>query len=93
MLSPNPHNQPQVIAPYLIILRVAKQRALTSERITSGTGNLGSIQFRSQGTTDSDGLFADGDPTSPVHDLGEVGGGAGDAIEERVVLGQDQNIL
>lgn len=58
--------------------------------ITSGAGDLGSIQFRGQETKDSDGLFVDGDPTTSIHDLDEVGGGAGDSIEERVAFGGDQ---
>ena len=47
----------QVIAPYLIILRVAKRRAITSESI-SGTAE--SIRFRSQAPTDGDGSLPDG---------------------------------
>lgn len=54
----------QVIAPYLVILRVAQRRALTSEMVTSGFNNVGSIQFRSQGTTDGDGSIPDHGPTS-----------------------------
>jgi hypothetical protein len=37
----------QVIAPFLIILRVADQSALTSKTIVSG--NMGSLHFRTQG--------------------------------------------
>ena len=42
----------QVIAPYLIIPRVAKRRALTSDSIS---GTTGSMRFRSQRSTDDDG--------------------------------------
>ena len=45
-LSSN-HSRDQVIAPFLIILRVANRRALTSHTIASG--NVGSIHFNSQG--------------------------------------------
>lgn len=37
----------QVIAPYLIVLRVADQSALTSKAVASG--NVGSMHFRTQG--------------------------------------------
>ena len=53
----------QVIAPFLIILRVADRRALTSETIVSG--NLGSIHFRSQGkSTVGNGPLRDEHPVS-----------------------------
>ena len=48
----------QVIAPYLIILRVAKRRELTSETIS---GSVGSLRFRSQVTTDGDESLPDED--------------------------------
>ena len=48
----------QVIAPYLIILRVAKRRELTSETIS---GSIGSIRFRSQLATDGDESLPDED--------------------------------
>ena len=58
------HSYVQVIAPFLIILRVANRRALTSDIITSRTG---SIHFRSQaGSTDYDLTLTDGDHTHPV---------------------------
>jgi hypothetical protein len=73
----------QVIAPYLIILRVAERREVTSELI-SGTAE--SICFRSHGTTDDDGTLPDGDPTSATEvsceTRDEPGAGAEDAIEE-----------
>ena len=41
------HDDEQVIAPFLIILRLANRSALTSDAIVSG--NIGTIEFRSQG--------------------------------------------
>ena len=46
------HSCTQVTAPYLIIPRVAKRRALTSDSIS---GTTGSMRFRSQRSTDGDG--------------------------------------
>ena len=52
------------MAPYLIILRVAKRRAMTSESIS---GTVESIHFRSQRSGDDDGsLPANGEPVDPV---------------------------
>lgn len=42
----------QVIAPFLVTIRVANQRALTGDAITSG--DPGSIRFRSQGELTED---------------------------------------
>ena len=64
-----------MIAPFLIILRVANQRALSSETIVSG--NIGSIHFRSEGkstvgtTTDT---LPDGNPGSSMDVSGETFG-------------------
>ena len=53
----------QVIAPYLIILRVANRKALTSNMLSSGSGAVGSIRFASQGgSTGDDGSLPDGNP-------------------------------
>lgn len=55
----------QVVAPFLITLRVANRRALTSEMIASG--NVGSMHFRSQGrstTGEISGGLADGTETA-----------------------------
>ena len=46
------HSRDQVIAPFLIILRVANRRALTSHTIASG--NVGSIHFNSRGGSTGD---------------------------------------
>ena len=75
----------QVIAPYLVILRVAQRRALTSDMTTSGSGRVSSIRFRSQGTENSD----NGTPSDEVlgtlmeeNDvaLGELGVGVGNGV-------------
>jgi len=71
----------QVIAPYLIILRVANRRAVTSDTIT---GTIGSIQFGSQGTTDGEGTLADGDYMSSTEVDGEAPGGLGVGTEGAV---------
>ena len=61
----------QVIAPFLIILRVANRRALTSDIITSGATST--ILFGSQGeSTDDDGTLTDGDPIFRVEAIGEI---------------------
>jgi len=66
----------QVIAPYLIILRVANRRALTSEMITRGSQEISSIHFGSQGEpTDAGGSFPDGALAGSME-------ADGDAIEE-----------
>ena len=58
LVSPSNYSYTQVIAPYLVILRVAKRRAMTSESI-SGTAE--SIRFRGQGSTDGGGSLPGGD--------------------------------
>ena len=80
------HGDAQVIAPYLIIIRVAKRRALTSDSITS-SGNVGSVQFRGRGVIHSDGSLLDEAPgMRPAQEIWEVpykvGGGTGSRIEE-----------
>ena len=73
----------QVVAPYLVILRVAKQRAMTSESIS---GITESIRFRSNGSTDGGGSLPDGDPTDAtevnVEAPGEPSAGNENVIEE-----------
>ena len=100
MAFPPTHNKPwgtflsnrrdaQVIAPYLIVLRVANRRALTND-VISGTGSVGSLSFdfKGQGTTTdaSEGTFPDGGPASlmGVNSEAARGRGAGpdDAIGE-----------
>ena len=63
---------PQVIAPLLIIKRIANRSAFTSDTITGG---LCSFRVRSQGEPmDSSVLPANGDP---VHSVGEFRVGVG----------------
>ena len=48
------HRIEQVIAPYLIILRIANRRAFACDNADSG--NVGSIHFKSRGKTTSGGM-------------------------------------
>jgi hypothetical protein len=48
------HDVKQVIAPYLIVLRVANQSALTSKAVASG--NIGSMHFKSRGESTTGGI-------------------------------------
>jgi hypothetical protein len=78
-----------VIAPFLIVLRVADRRALTSETIVSG--NLGSIHFRSQGkSTVDDETPPDEHPVSSTdahrETSQELGAGAEETAIEEVSL-------
>ena len=62
----------QVIAPYLVILRVAKRRALTNKSVS---GTVEFIRFKSQGSTDyGDESLPDGDPTDAAEVNGETSG-------------------
>ena len=80
------HHSAQVIAPYLIILRVAKRKALTGEMVASGSNNLSSIRFVSQVTMDSDCSLPGGDPTCSTRAnreaLDEVNAMSDNEIEE-----------
>ena len=78
---PSNYGCKQVIAPYLIILRVAKRRAITSESI-SGTAE--SIRFRSQGSTDGDGSLPDGDPMN-VTEVNSEAAGEHVAVDENTI--------
>ena len=71
----------QVIGSYLIILRVAKRRAITSESIS---GTTGSIRFRSQGSTDGGGSLPPGDPASATEVDGET---------TREIIAGDENAI
>lgn len=78
----------QVIAPLLIILRVANRRALTSEKPAPGSGNIGTLRFTSRGES----TF--GEQSIPTESSGSMGfreeklngNGTtpGDAIESQV---------
>ena len=71
LVSPSNYGCTQVIAPYLITLRVAKRRAMTSE---STSGTVESIRFRSQGSTDGNGSLLDGDPVNATEVNSEAAG-------------------
>ena len=61
----------QVIAPFLIVLRVANQRALTSETILSGTN--GTLQFQNGGESTLDsGALPDEYPMGSMGRNGET---------------------
>jgi hypothetical protein len=80
-----PNDDEQVIAPFLIVLRVANRTALTGEAIASG--NIGSIHFMSQEkSTDGGASFPDGDPVSSVNTSGEDPGELGVVVIEEVPL-------
>ena len=75
----------QVIAPFLIILRAAKPRALTSGSINSA--GIGSIHFKSQGQSTGDNWTSpDKDPVNSTEadgsTPGDKGPGAKSTIEE-----------
>lgn len=73
----------QVIAPFLIILRVANRTAWTSKSIPPG--NIGSIHFKSRGeSTVGHGTLHDGDLVSSTgtETNGEVTPGESNVIEE-----------
>lgn len=57
----------QVIAPFLITLRVANRSALTSDSIVSGSS--GPIQFRSQGKSADSGPARGGDSIERWRDM------------------------
>lgn len=59
----------QVIAPFLITLRVANQSALTNKTIVSG--DIGSIHFRQGKSNGGSGTLPGGQPTSSVDTDGE----------------------
>lgn len=67
------HGDRQVIAPFLIILRVSNRSALTSDTIISG--NVGSMQFEGEGeSTSGNGTLPDeysteGDGGTPVAEV------------------------
>lgn len=70
-------NHEQVIAPFLIILRVANRRALTSEAIA--TGNMSSIHFGNRGveSASGDGTLPGGHPASSTDVYGKTPGEPG----------------
>lgn len=54
-----PLGEIQVIAPFMIILRVANRSALTSDAVT--TGNVGSLRFESEGDSTGDSTDSNGE--------------------------------
>src|ERR1700753_1381229 len=54
----------QVIGPFLIILRVANRRAVTSETIASG--DIGSFHVDRRRSMSGDNILSDGQPASPI---------------------------
>lgn len=73
------HRCEQVIGPFLIVLRVASQRALTSETIVSE--HIGSIRFQSQRTTGGDLSLSDEHPMTSTDNDEETTGGSGTIAE------------
>ena len=73
----------QVIAPYLIILRVANRRALTSEK---SSGASSSVRFKGQWTRSSEGSLPEGDSINLTEvngkSQGRLGAGADDTTVE-----------
>jgi len=79
----------QVIAPLLIIQRVANQNALTSNTITSG--NTGSFNMRSRGkSTGSNGTLPSGYRMSSVDKYGNNSGELGVGVETTIDLRRDK---
>jgi len=78
----------QVIAPLLIIRRVADQSALMSKSVT--TGNISSINFRSRGrTTGGSGIASDKYPVNPVGRYGRSSNELDIWVETMIDLRQD----
>ena len=77
------HGGEQVIAPFLIILRVANRTAVTSEAVASG--NICSIRFRSQGElTEGIVTLPGGGPVGSVSADGDNSGESGSGIETTI---------
>ena len=68
------HDDEQVIAPFLVILRAANRNALTSDTILSGT--TGEVCFEPQRRSTA-GNLPDGYPMSSVDTFGETPGELG----------------
>ena len=83
---------PQVIAPLLIIQRVANQRALTSKSFA--TGSISSIDFRSRGrTTGGSEIIPDVYPVSSVGRYGRSPNELDIWVETTIDLRQDSKVL
>lgn len=69
------HGDKQVIAPFLIMVRVTNRSALTSDMVTESGG---SIHFMSRGTLASGGVtHPDGDPMDSIDANGKISGELG----------------
>ena len=67
----------QVIAPFLIIFRVANRTALTTDTIATGDIPIGSLHFASQGGSEGRVTLSDGYPLAIVDMSGDVFDGRG----------------
>lgn len=78
---PSNHGGKQVIAPYLIIIRVANRTALTSDVITSK--KVAPLRFKSRAeSTGGTGTLLDSDPVSSMETNGGPTTWAENTIEE-----------
>ena len=71
-----------MIGPFLIILRVASQRALASETIVSE--HIGSVRYQSQESTVGSAGLPDGRPMTSTNNGGEILGWPGIAAETTI---------
>jgi hypothetical protein len=79
----------QVIAPFLIIIRVANRSALTSSTIVSG--NVGSIHFRSHGKSTGENVtLPDDHSVSSVNAYEGAPGALGVGVERAIDLPHDK---
>lgn len=84
------HGNEQVIAPFLIILRIADRSAITSDNSTSGSS--GSNQFMSQGeSTSSNEIPPDESPAGSVDAPGKTPGELGVEVEIAVDVHRDSS--
>ena len=72
----------QVIAPYLVVLRVANRRALTNDMAASRPADLSSIDFNGRGeSTDGEKTTPDGDAVNSLQESSEVPARLGVEVE------------
>ena len=76
----------QVIAPYLITLRVARRQALANDVTVSESGSSNPIYFRGRGTEDSDRVLLGGGPGTSMVNGGVPEPSAG--AKNKALLGQ-----
>lgn len=83
------YNDEQVIAPFLIIIRVANRSALTSDTVVSR--GVGSIRFRKQGKSTIGGeTIPDRHPVDSLDAYGETPGEIGVGTETTIDLRYDR---